>query len=88
MKFFSKVTLLNRKQLDTWKLVSIFKVVYFVFKVICWKFSHQINTYVHTYSIFYHVTVSIDFVEKKITMVALSDSVQITVKVKDETVET
>ena len=42
----------------------------------------------HTYSIFYHVTVSIDFVEKKITMVALSDSVQITVKVKDETVET
>ena len=40
-------------------------------------------------SIFYHVkVVSIEFVEKKITMVALSDSVQITVKVKDETVET
>ena len=39
-------------------------------------------------SIFYHVKVSIEFVEKKITMFALSDWVQITVKVKDETVET
>ena len=31
---------------------------------------------------------SLQFVEKKITMFALSDSVQITTKVKDETVET
>ena len=46
------------------------------------------DKYLCAYSIFYHVKVSIEFVEKKITMVALSDSVQITVKVKDETVET
>ena len=84
MKFFSKVTLLNRKQLDTWKLVSIFKVVYFVFKVICWNFSHQIiHTYVHILLVFF-----LPCQEENYNVCIIGFSPNHTSIVKDETVET